>query len=250
MNKQAMAILVATGILFNGNAAPTMGETINNDVLTKITDEFHPYKSPRIVALEKEFERVKQENDKKLREEQERLIQQKLEEEKVKEQIRIKSVSFNSYDITQPSNIDYDEMKEVLSESHYANFAELSDAFVAGEKEYGVNAFALVAIAGLESGWNTSERANNGRNNIVGMAVYDDESYGSIYASKYHCIMDLAKQLKTYYLTPGAEHYNGTSTSLVNKKYSTTPTWYKEVDSIGDELVAIYNERFRNGEAY
>ena len=34
-------------------------------------------------------------------------------------------------------------MKEVLSESHYSNFAEISDAFVGAEKEYGVNANLL-----------------------------------------------------------------------------------------------------------
>ena len=46
------------------------------------------------------------------------------------------------------------------------------------------------------------------------------------------------------------EYYNGTSTSKINIKYSANPNWYKQVDIIGDELVAIYNQKFRNGGAY
>ena len=167
-----------------------------------------------------------------------------------KDQERKQNVRFNSYDITQISNVTYDEMKEILSESHYSNFAEISDAFVDAEKEYGINAFALVAISGLESGWNTSERANNGRNNIVGMAVYNDDSYGTVYESKYHCIMDLAKQLRTHYVDQSGMFFNGTGTKAINKKYSENPNWYKVVDSIGDELISIYNEKFRDGKPY
>ena len=41
------------------------------------------------------------------------------------------------------------------------------------------------------------------------------------------------------------EYYNSTSTSKINIKYSANPNWYKQVDIIGDELVAIYNQKFR-----
>lgn len=240
MKQQILVML--TGLILTNSMSVKAQDLQIGDLNNSLQIE-HRFKTPNTILLEK-----------KIRDDLE-LIQQKKEEElqrelERQEKERKKNVKFNSYDVTQVSGITYDEMKEVLSESHYSNFAEISDAFVGAEREYGVNAFFLVAIAGLESGWNTSDRAKNGRNNIVGMAVYDDGSYGYTYESKYHCIMDLAKQLNAYYLTPGAEHYNGTRTSEINKKYSSDENWYKEVDKIGDELVEIYNNKFRNGEPY
>lgn len=224
MNKRIITLILSTGILINVPAVQSNSE--NN---------FYTYKPLNLVAFELDY--------------QQKIVDNALMELQ-KDQERKQNVKFNSYDITQISNITYDEMKEVLSESHYSNFAEISDAFVDAEKEYGINAFALVAIAGLESGWNTSERANNGRNNIVGMAVYNDDSYGSVYESKYHCIMDLANQLKDHYLNNNGMFFNGTGTKAINKKYSENSNWYKSVDSIGDELMQIYNEKFRDGKPY
>lgn len=249
MNKQVIAltlggILIGTPLI---NAKEANSATIVEFNKQVENIEMLPYQNPRIVAFNNQ---VKKDYEiKKAKETAERLEAERLELER-KEKERVEHVWFNSYDLRDISGISFDEMKEVLSESHYSNFAELSDAFVGAEREYGVNAFALVAICGLESGWNRSNRAKNGSNNLTGMAVYGDDSPGTQYESKYKCIMDLARQLNTYYLTPGAEHYNGTSTSKVNIKYSASPDWYKKVDSIGDELVSIYNQKFRNGGAY
>ncbi len=167
------------------------------------------------------------------------------EEKKRMEKERKKHVCFNSYDIGIPSGITYEEMAKVLKSSHYANVLKFSNAFVDAEKQYKVNAFALAAISGAESGWNESRRANNGNNNITGMDVKSDSSKGTVYASKYDCIMDLARQLRTYYLTPGACYYSGVSTSKVNKYYSADSKWYKTIDKIGDELVFEYDRLYR-----
>lgn len=165
------------------------------------------------------------------------------------EKERIKNVCFNSYNLNQVSGITKEELREVLSsKEEYRNLLEYSDTFVEAEQKYGVNVFALIAIPALESGWNTSPRANNGNNNIVGMAVEEDSDKGTVYVDKHECIMDLARQLRTYYLTPGANFYNGTSTSKVNKKYCATETWYKDIDSIGDELCLTYHQIYGYGE--
>lgn len=161
------------------------------------------------------------------------------------EKERKANVCFNSYDIGIPSGITYEEMANVLNHSNYSNFLKFSDAFVDAEKQYKVNAFALVAISGTESGWNRSERANDGSNNITGMDVQSDFSSGTIYASKYDCIIDLARQLRLYYLTPGSCYYNGVSTSKVNIYYSSDKKWYKTIDKIGDELIFEYNRLYR-----
>ena len=233
-------ILIAMAGLILTNSVSVKAQDLQPGDLNNNLQIEYKFKTLNAILLEKKIK-----NDLEIiQREKAEALQRELENE------RKKNVKFNSYDVTQVSGITYDEMKEVLSESHYSNFAEISDAFVGAEREYGVNAFFLVAIAGLESGWNTSDRAKNGRNNIIGMAVYDDNSYGYTYESKYHCIMDLAKQLNAYYLTSGAEHYNGTRTSEINKKYSSDKNWYKKVDKIGDELVEIYNNKFRNGEPY
>lgn len=199
------------------------------------------FKDPRLQAIEKQVEEMKRENQIKAAKEaeQKRILEEKRERE------RIDNVQFDSYDIGVPSGITHEEMANVLANSHYAGFVEFSDAFVDAERTYGVNAFALVAIPGLESGWNSSGRAHNGTNNITGMNVPVNASRGTVYNSKYHCIMDLAKQLRAYYLTPGAEHFNGVSTSKVNIKYSASSDWYRQVDNIGDELVQRYHEIYR-----
>jgi len=161
------------------------------------------------------------------------------------EKERRSQVGFDSYDIGIPSGITYEEIAKVLDASHHANLLKFSNAFVDAEKQCKVNAFALVAIVAAESGWDESRRANNGNNNITGMDVQFDSSKGTVYASKYECIIDLARQLRTYYLTPGACYYSGVSTSEVNKYYSADSKWYKTIDKIGDELVFEYYKLYR-----
>lgn len=210
---------------------------IDNNILPEI-DLSIPRKYPITIMFEQKMEEA--EKQKKIRK-----AQEKEERLKLMERERIKNVKFNSYNLLDVSGITYEEMYEVLSHSHYSNFLDFYSAFVDAEQKYGVNAFGLVAIAGLESGWNTSARANNGNNNITGMDVKHDGSVGTIYNSKYDCIMDLARQLKTYYLTEGAAYYNGYSTSQVNIKYSASPIWYKQVDELGDEVMAVYRELYQ-----
>ena len=192
-----------------------------------------PNRADKILEEAKRLNKIKQQEEE----------HRKQEEERIREIERKKNVAFNSYDLTQVSGLTKEELRAILnSKKHYQGLAELSDTFIEAEQKYGVNAFALVAIPALESGWNTSNRANNGHNNIIGMAVEEDSDKGSVYSSKHECVMDLARQLKTYYLTPEGNCYNGVSTSKVNIKYCASPDWYKKIDKIGDELVAIYHE--------
>lgn len=195
-------------------------------------------KDPRMENLMKQVEEQKRKNQI----EAARRAEEKRQLELKKEQERIDNVKFDSYDIGNPSGVTHQEMANVLMGS---GFEEFSDAFVDAEIAYGVNAFALAAIPGLESGWNRSGRAKDGNNNIVGMNVPHNASRGTVYNSKYQCIMDLARQLRTYYLTPGGSYYNGVSTSKVNIKYSADPNWYTQVDKIGDELMQKYSQLYR-----
>lgn len=245
MKKQILATAMA--IVSVGSLNLTTPRAASCELLDSSIIEINEQKSnmilkdPRMVKLEEQVEEKRKLNmiEAAKRAEEQRQIELK------KEQDRIANVGFNSYDIGVVSGITHEEMANVLANSHYSNFAEFSDAFVDAERTWGVNAFALVAIPGLESGWNTSDRAKNGYNNITGMDVPVNASRGTVYKSKYQCIMDLARQLRVFYLTPGAEYHNGASTSKVNIKYSVDPNWYKGVDAIGDELVARYNELYK-----
>lgn len=215
--------------------------------------------NPNVIAEEQPRQRIKTDflesnmtdilsNTDKIRKfAEEKRIQEEIKKQQENE--RIRNVCFNSYDLTQISGITKEEMRIVLnSKEKYLGLAEFADTFVEAEQKYGVNVFALIAIPALESGWNTSRRANDGHNNIIGMAVEEDSDVGTKYSSKHDCIMDLARQLKTFYLTPGGNCYNGTSTSKVNKMYCATPDWYKRIDKIGDELAQSYHEIYGYGE--
>lgn len=249
MKKQVIAIGITASLLCNsssvyGNASNSNMMDYNRpfteteSILNLSNNPMDIIKDSRLSMLEKQVAEKTAENE-RIAQEKTKLVAQQ------KERSRIDNVKFDSYDLRVVSGITHEEMANILAHSHYANFAEFSDAFVDAERAYGVNAFALVAIPGLESGWNTSNRAKDGNNNIVGMNVPVNASRGTVYRSKYSCIMDLAMQLKNYYLIPGAEHWNGPSTSQINKKYSASSDWYKQVDSIGDELMSEYNELYK-----
>ena len=235
IKKEILSLCLCTGFIMSSNTC-----YVNN----KANETFGKSSSVSMGSANKEFANylTKMESLERVEKEiNDEVIERKADEEKE----RKAHVCFNSYDIGIPSGITREEMANILNNSNYANFLEFSDAFVDAEKEYKVNAFALVAISGTESRWNKSERANDGSNNITGMDVQSDISKGTIYNSKYDCIMDLARQLRLYYLTPGSCYYSGVSTSKVNIYYSADAKWYKTIDKIGDELVFEYNRLYR-----
>jgi len=244
MKKQILATamaFVSVGSLNMTTLAAASCKPLDSSIveINEPKEEFNVgLKDPRIESLMKQVEEQKRKNQI----EAARIAEEKKQIELKREQERIDNVQFDSYDIGVPSGITHEEMANVLKGS---GFEEFSDAFVDAERAYSVNAFALVAIPGLESGWNSSGRAKDGNNNIVGMNVPHNASRGTVYNSKYQCIMDLARQLRTYYLTPGGTYHNGVSTSKVNIKYSADPNWYKQVDKIGDELVQKYSQLYR-----
>lgn len=255
MKKQVIAIGLAANLNFTAAPADALNHSVINfeeRFIAPITQEhenpliekmkMYPHKSYRTLQLEEEFEKLRLE-----KEEQERLEKEDRLLTEQKEQERIDNVQFNSYDIRIVSGITHSEMATILAGT---GLEEISDAFVDAEREYGVNAIALAAIPALESGWNNSHRAKNGSNNLIGMDVQEDSDKGTYYLSKYECIMDLARQLKTFYLTPGAMYYNGPSTSGVNVKYCASPNWYKKIDTIGDELMAKYREYYQQKNKY
>lgn len=104
--------------------------------------------------------------------------------------------------------------------------------FIAAERETGVNAVFLAAVAALESGWNTSEVAKN-KNNLFGWSVAT--GYAS-FESKEDCIAEVAACVKSLYLTPDGVYFNGYTVEAVNIRYNGTEHWEKTVKQIMQEI--------------
>lgn len=101
--------------------------------------------------------------------------------------------------------------------------ANLGQAFVDAENEYGVNSLFAMSHAAIESAWGNSYLAQN-RNALFGLNAYDSNPNGATgYASKYDSVLQYAKFLHDYYLFAGTAHWGGSSSiSGVFVHYSTS----------------------------
>jgi beta-N-acetylglucosaminidase len=190
-----------------------------------------------------EFER-KVQLEEKIQLEEERVEKKKLEileaasrgaERRLAEVRRKESVTFNSQDLRVLSNLTTQEMYDILPEG----MKELAPGFIDAEKVYKVNALGLAGLIALESGWNTSPRAVN-QNNLTGYMVYNDNSVGKTFSSKYECIMTTAKLLDRDYLNNEGVWHNGVSMASINVKYSADDNWHIKINGIANDFLQTY----------
>lgn len=107
-----------------------------------------------------------------------------------------------------------------------------AEDFIAAERETGVNAVFLAAVAALESGWNTSEVAES-KNNLFGWSAAT--GYAS-FEGKEACIEEVAACIKSLYLTPDGAYFNGYTVEAVNTRYNGAEHWEKTVKQIMQEI--------------
>lgn len=143
------------------------------------------------------------------------------------------TVSINSKNIFEPSNISTKTLKQALAGT---KLEELAPAFVKAEKKYGINAIAMTSIAALESGWGKSKRAVKD-NNLTGLGVYSDSAKGINADTKEKNILMTAERLATHYSRPGQTFYHGTGFDGVNKKYSVSKTWGWKCENIAFRIM-------------
>ena len=143
------------------------------------------------------------------------------------------TVSINTKNIFEPSNISTKTLKKALEGT---NLEELAPAFVKAEKKYGINAIAMTSIAALESGWGKSKRAVKD-NNLTGLVVYSDTAKGINADTKEKNILMTAERLSTHYSRPGQMFYHGTGFDGVNKKYSASKTWGWKCENIAFRIM-------------
>ena len=181
-----------------------------------------------------------------------RNVRMMLDEEfaKIKEAIRIKEdtkeviegqeieiveentyVTFNPYNLLEPSNITREQMYNVLEGTALQT---LSDGYVYMEEVYGINALFLVSLSAEESGWGTSELAMY-NNNIGGIkSSTGDWEY---FNDWFECLSFKADLLYNDYLKEDGAYYNGLSIWNVNTSYCEQSTWADNISSIAYELL-------------
>lgn len=154
----------------------------------------------------------------------------------------MQKVSFNSEDVTEPSNATVYHLKKGLKGT---GLYDLAPAFVEAEKEYGVNALFLAGIVANESKWGNSDRAKS-QNNLSGYAVYNRGSEGRTFSSKEQSIMETAKLLRDNYLNSKGSHYEGKSVEAVNTNYCQKDghadySWSRIVTNVANQITNKIN---------
>lgn len=195
--------------------------------------EFKNYRnilSDRDLKL-KELEIQKQ---RELELEQERLRQEELERQRLAEIEANRVVTYNPYNLLEPSNITREEAYIMLEGTALQT---LSNAYVYMEELYGVNAIYLMSLSAEESGWGRSQLAIT-HNNIGGIK----SSNGWMYFSDWgECLDYKARLLKNQYLSENGDYFNGYSIWNVNIKYCERNTWADNINSIAYGLLNKIN---------
>lgn len=114
-------------------------------------------------------------------------------------------------------------------------------AFYNAEKKYNINGIFLASIAIHESGWGSSQIAND-KHNLFGYGSYDATPYESSFEFNNYSegIETVAKSLVKYYLNPSgtkiydnetaaAWYYNGPTLKGVNTRYASDENWHSKV---------------------
>lgn len=135
-----------------------------------------------------------------------------------------------AYDFSKESNTT----QEALENSLRGNLASYADTFIYCEQEYGVNAIALASVAVVESGWGTSNLANN-KNNLFGWRTETGDY--KAFPSKEDCIIYIAKSLSENYLSEDGKYYTGgTKTKDINKYYSESTEWAETINEVISQI--------------
>lgn len=140
----------------------------------------------------------------------------------------------NRENVTAPSGATAADIERALAGTRLSG---LGEAFSKAEQAHGVNAWFLAAIAALESGYGTSQIAND-KNNLFGFCAYDDSPYTSAkrFKTKTDGIGYVADFLSREYLSANGAYYKGLSVDSVGRSYATDPNWADKVSVLMNQL--------------
>ena len=99
------------------------------------------------------------------------------------------------FDISKTNEYTMEQLEEMFRGPYYDKIRPYINTFVAAEQKYGINAFFLMCLTGLESGW---FKYTSGENNIAGWMRNDGSfmDFGSIE----ECIMHVAAGIANNYI--------------------------------------------------
>ena len=162
-------------------------------------------------------------------------IKEDIKKQKVAEDKRISSVTFDPYNLSKPSNLTKEEMYELLKDT---GLKDVAHTYIEAEKEYGVNAFFLAGLSALESGWGTSNLSIN-HNNLTGYNIRELGDKFS-FSSRSESLMATAKLISEDYLNPNGRYFKGGDVWDINEEYC--PPVPGEDVSWADKIVSISNK--------
>lgn len=136
---------------------------------------------------------------------------------------------------------DYKKIFTGLPNDTNKIFQDHYQVFYNMEKKYNLNGIFLASMAIHESGWGTSQIAQD-KKNLFGYGSYDSTPYESSFefADYSEGIETVAKSLVKYYLNPSGTkiydgetaagwYYNGPTVVGVNTRYASDPDWHTKV---------------------
>lgn len=117
------------------------------------------------------------------------------------------------------------------------DLAGLGQYFIQAEQQYHVSARYFLAHAIEESGWGTSPLAQT-KHNLFGYDAYDANPYvdGMTFTSDGDCILYVAQQIATNYLSPTGQFYHGPTLLGMNVDYATDPNWASNIATIANSI--------------
>ncbi len=155
-------------------------------------------------------------------------------------------IVWDSSNVSRISNMSTTQLIGILNAhgGKARNFIPYAQAIITAERKYSVNAFFLIGVEAMESGWITSAISNN-CNNLGGVKATASHptngcssSFG-YFNSKEEFIDYHAEMFHRSYLTPGGKFYEGTSPYAVQKHYCPgSSSWPVTVIKIGNSLFA------------
>lgn len=139
--------------------------------------------------------------------------------------------------ITTKSGASAKEINDILKET---DLKGLGNVIIEVQEEYNINALFIVGVMKLESANGDSRLAQN-KNNLFGIAAYDDSPYSSAfhYISKEECVRDFGRIIHEYYIDCDRE-----TVHEINQKYSSSSSWARKVVELANDCyVQISKDR-------
>ena len=117
--------------------------------------------------------------------------------------------------------------------------------FIYVERQTGIDALTLMAIAAHESAWGSNYWAKT-YNNVMSWGISDSSPDRTRYSTKTMNVLIAAQGLKRLYLSPSAKYYGGALTLWgINKYYASDKGWADGVNGILKQLEALLSEEQR-----